>query len=115
MEFLAHTRTPSENITRNGALVSTIPELVNLMLEYLGTAVEENDPILQEGEEFGDTEPFPDSQPNQTRKNNNQAHPPPGDGEEDRGRGNVDGGNRARKNEGERNRARRNEGEGNRG
>ena len=87
MEYLAHTRTPPENITRNGALASTIPELVNLMLEDLGTAVEENDPILQEGKEFGDTEPFPDSQPNQTRKNNNQAHPPPGDGEEDRGRG----------------------------
>ena len=71
MEYLAHTRTPPENITRNGALASTIPELVNLMLEDLGTAVEENDPILQEGEEFGDTEPFPDSQPNQTRQNNN--------------------------------------------
>ena len=32
MEYLAHTRTPPENITRNGAIASTIPELVNLML-----------------------------------------------------------------------------------
>ena len=61
MEYLSHTRTPAEKITRNGALASTIPELVNLMLEDLGTAVEENDPILQEGDEFADTEPFPDS------------------------------------------------------
>jgi len=66
MEYLAHTRTPPAHITRNGAIASTIPELVNLMLEDLANAVEENDPILQEGEEFADTEPFPDSQPNQT-------------------------------------------------
>ena len=76
MEYLAHNRTPPENITRNGALASTIPELVNLMLEDLANAVEENDLILQEGEEFANTEPFPDSQPNQDRKSTrlNSSH-----------------------------------------
>ena len=115
MEYLAHTRTPPENITPNGAIASTIPELVNLMLEDLANAVEENDPVLQEGEEFADTGPFPDSHPNQTRQNNNQAHPLPGDGEGGRGRGNVDRGNRARRNEGERNRGRGAGGRGDRG
>ena len=60
MEFLAHTRTPTENITRNGVLVSTIPELVNSMIEDLGRAVQEYDPILQDSEGFPDTEPFPE-------------------------------------------------------
>ena len=63
MEFLAHTRTPTENITCNGVLVSTIPELVNSMIEDLGRAVQENDPILQDSEGFPDTEPFPEPQP----------------------------------------------------
>ena len=64
MSFLTHTRTPAENITRNGALVSTIPQLVNLIIEDLATAAQGDEPIpeLQDGdeEEFGPTEPFPD-------------------------------------------------------
>ena len=53
MNFLTHTRTPAENITRNGALVSSIPRLVNLMVEDLATAIQNNEPIpeLQVGEE----------------------------------------------------------------
>ena len=81
MEFLAHTRTPADNITRNGVMVSTIPELVNTMIEDLGRAVQENDPVLQNSEGFPDTEPFPEPQPDLRQWNNNQVYSPREEGE----------------------------------
>jgi len=55
-------------------LVSTIPELVNSMIEDLGRAVQENDPILQDSEGFPDTEPFPEPQHDLHQWNNNQVY-----------------------------------------
>ena len=47
MSFLTHTRTPAANLTRNGALVNSLPHLINLMVEDLEMDVENNEPILE--------------------------------------------------------------------
>ena len=39
MSFLTHTRTPAANITRNDALVNSLPHLINLMVEYLAIVI----------------------------------------------------------------------------
>ena len=112
MEFLDHTRTPADNITRNGVLVRTVPELVNTMIEDLARAVQENDPVTHDSEGFPDTEPFPEPQPDSHQWTNNQVYSPrEGEGE----RRNEREGNTARRNAEEVNRPRRNEGRVNRG
>ena len=82
MSCLTHTRTPAANLTHNGALVNSLPQLINLMVEDLKMEVENNEPITgpQGAEEEGPdmNRPHTSPQPDGTQNDNTQVHIPPG-------------------------------------